>query len=68
MDEYAGSAGSGRWRIWRGTVSLIGQRPLLGWGMEAIYVHDLTSITVSTRPHNEYLQYALFHGIPAALL
>ena len=66
--ENAGSAGSGRWRIWQGTVSLIGQKPLLGWGMEAIYAHDLTSITVSTRPHNEYLQYALFYGIPAALL
>ncbi|MBP5155077.1 MAG: O-antigen ligase family protein [Clostridia bacterium] len=64
----ASKAGSGRWGIWREVVLLIGKRPLLGYGIEALYTGGLSEIVHNTRPHNEFLQYALFYGIPAALL
>jgi len=66
--EEAGHAGSGRWGIWKRTVALIVQHPLFGIGFEGIYVRDLSEYLRQTRPHNEYLQYALFYGIPAGLL
>lgn len=64
----ASKAGSGRWGIWREVIPLIGKRPLLGYGIEALYSNGLAEIVHNTRPHNEFLQYALFYGIPAALL
>jgi hypothetical protein len=66
--ETAPKAGSGRWGIWREVVSLIGKKPLFGYGMEALYSNGLSEVAHNTRPHNEFLQYALFYGIPAALL
>ncbi len=61
-------AGSGRWRIWMGSLSLIPKKPLLGYGMEGVFTYDLKEITYNTRPHNEFIQYALFYGIPAGAL
>lgn len=66
--DSAPKAGSGRWGIWREVIPLIGKRPLLGYGIEALYSNGLAEIVHNTRPHNEFLQYALFYGIPAALL
>ena len=58
-------AGSGRWGIWTACVGLIAERPLFGYGMEGIMARDLVEEARNPRPHNEYLQYALFYGIPA---
>ena len=64
--EEASTAGSGRWRLWVKTVELIQEKPLLGWGAEGI-----TDILYKTyneyRTHNEFLQYAVFFGIPAGI-
>lgn len=60
--------GSGRWRIWRHTMEYIRQHPLTGMGFEAFYKRELYLYVGHVRPHNEYLQYALFYGIPAAVL
>lgn len=56
----ADSAGSSRWRLWKGTVSHLGESPWLGFGVEGL----LNTYHVGT-PHNELLQYAEFFGIPA---
>ena len=63
----ADSAGTGRWGLWRNTINYIRERPLFGWGIEGI-ANRLAgdSANLNTRPHNEYLQYAVFFGIPAA--
>ncbi|MBR5747043.1 MAG: O-antigen ligase family protein [Clostridia bacterium] len=66
--ESAPRAGSGRWGIWKAVVTLIGEKPVFGYGMEALYTSGLESAVQNTRPHNEFLQYALFYGVPAALL
>lgn len=65
-DEDAGAAGSGRWNLWKHTVQYIGERPVFGWGSEGIF-DRLEEEAGNSRPHNEYLQYAVFFGIPAAL-
>lgn len=59
----ADSAGSGRLRLWRGTVEHMGESPWLGFGVEGL----LNTYGVGT-PHNEFLQYAEFFGIQTSLL
>lgn len=59
----ADGAGSLRWKLWKGTVSHLGERPLTGFGVEGL----LNTYGVGT-PHNEFLQYAEFFGIPVAVL
>ena len=62
----AAEAGNGRWKIWRATVSYIGERPWLGFGVEGIS-ERLHEDAGNYRPHNEFLQYAVFFGIPFAI-
>ena len=62
----AAGAGNGRWKIWRATVSYIGERPWLGFGVEGIS-ERLHEDAGNYRPHNEFLQYAVFFGIPFAI-
>lgn len=64
--EDAGSAGSGRWRLWKETVQYIKEKPLLGFGIEGIGSR-LNEAAGNDRPHCEFLQYAAFYGIPAAI-
>lgn len=62
----AENAGTGRWGLWKATIRYIMEKPLTGWGNEGI--HDMLweeSNHLNNRPHNEYLQYAAFFGIPA---
>lgn len=64
--ENADSAGSTRWKLWKFTAGKISERPLFGFGNEGID-EALNAATGSTRPHNEFLQYAAFYGIPSAV-
>ena len=65
--EDASSAGSGRILLWVTAVKMIGERPLFGWGPEMLY-GEYARITGYDRPHNEYIQHAVFLGIPALLM
>lgn len=58
----ADSAGSSRWRLWKGTVQHLPEHPLVGFGVEGL----LSLYGIGT-PHNEFLQYAAFFGIPVML-
>ena len=67
--ETAQYAGTGRWLLWKLTVGAILEKPVFGWGTEGIRVMLAeNSIDGNNRPHNEYLQYAVFYGIPAGLV
>ena len=66
--KNAGDAGTGRWSLWKATVGYIKEKPLFGSGIEGIGLRLKAETGYSDRPHNEYLQYAAFFGIPAALL
>ncbi|MBR6897631.1 MAG: O-antigen ligase family protein [Lachnospiraceae bacterium] len=56
-------AGSGRLRLWKGTIAHLPESPWTGFGVEGL----LNTYHIGT-PHNELLQYAEFFGIPATLL
>lgn len=62
------SAGHGRWRIWKNCLTLIKEHPLFGIGHDGIRELGLRDFVGHNRPHNEYIQYALFFGIPGLLL
>ncbi len=65
----ADDAGSERWLLWKCTFKMIMDRPLFGYGNEGISeLLKQMSGTHKTRPHNEYLQYAAFWGLPGLAL
>lgn len=64
--DDSGSAGTGRWNLWRHTVGYITEKPILGFGLEGIG-DRLESEANNDRPHCEFIQYAAFYGIPAAI-
>ncbi|MCR5121426.1 MAG: O-antigen ligase family protein [Ruminococcus sp.] len=67
-----GSEGSNRLNLWTFTIDKIKQKPIFGHGLEGItdvlykYTTD-NNMFPNNRPHNEFLQYAAFYGIPAAI-
>ena len=65
--EDADSAGTARWGLWRATWGYIKERPFIGYGLEGT-VERLEADTSQQKVHNEYLDYAVEYGIPAALL
>ena len=65
--ENSDHAGSGRWIIWKRGLTLIADNPLFGIGFEGVQARGLKEYAKNTRIHNEYLQYALFYGIPAGV-
>ncbi len=67
-DEFAMDGGSGRWGIWMKTIEYIFKHPIIGNGVEASEVLMLGDYMGNLRPHNEYLQWAYFFGIPALIL
>ena len=60
-------AGNGRWANWKGCMTAIGENPVFGLGFECIYRNGLKGVD-NARPHNEFIQYALFFGIPMAAM
>lgn len=63
----AANAGSGRWMIWKNCMKLILENPVFGIGFEGVHVRVLAEVG-NPRPHNEFMQYALFYGFPGFLL
>ncbi|MBR5178191.1 MAG: O-antigen ligase family protein [Lachnospiraceae bacterium] len=61
------AAGSHRLMLWRETLDIIKDYKWLGVGFEGLAVKDVDFYISNGRPHNEFLQYALFHGIPTAI-
>lgn len=63
------SAGSGRMRLWRQAARVyLWEHPLFGFGPEGLAERYYEDGFNNDRPHNEYLQHAVFLGIPAAIL
>ena len=63
---HADDAGSARWKLWKITVQKTVKRPFLGYGVEGLY-YEFGKDGSGGRSHCEYLQYASFFGIPAAV-
>lgn len=67
-DEAAEHAGSGRWALWKDSLNLINENKIYGVGFEGLMFLEGEELPTNVRPHNEFMQYAMFHGIPTALL
>ena len=66
--ENSGTAGTGRWTLWTHTMGYITEKPLFGFGVEGTNARLYAETHgVNDRPHNEFLEYAVFFGIPAAV-
>lgn len=66
-DENAGSAGSGRWKLWVNGIRFVTEKPLFGYGPDNLGERYLLEDIRNDRPHNEIIQFAASLGIPAAL-
>ena len=64
----ADGAGSGRWMIWNASLDIVKENKLLGIGFEGVKYREYVGPPYNIRPHNELIQYAMFHGIPVAVL
>ena len=65
--DEAGSAGSGRWKIWVNTVQMIGEKPVLGFGPDNLYDEYKQRNVNLDRAHNEILERAVSTGIFSAI-
>lgn len=66
LDPEASVSGLGvRLGMWKDALAYIAQRPILGYGPDGsgIVAFPVPG-GVNSRPHNEYLQYAVYLGIP----
>lgn len=66
------SLGSGRMVLYRRALEMIREKPLFGWGWQT-GTDEIVKLTAKNNKqlslvHCEYLQYAVFYGIPAAVL
>ncbi|MCR5462217.1 MAG: O-antigen ligase family protein [bacterium] len=64
--KEADHAGSSRWMLWKISFETIGKHPIFGIGSDMSTAEMFNNIC--NRPHNEFIQYALFYGIPGGLL
>ena len=67
-NSAAKNAGSKRWELWTNGLDMLKAKPIFGYGPENLEKEYLARDIDQDRPHNEYLQYALFLGIPALIL
>ena len=69
QNDDIGSAGSGRWRLWKSALDFIKEKPLFGYGPDTLdHPYIRSGSLINIRPHNEYLQHAASLGIPALIL
>ena len=61
-------AGTGRMALWKHAVKYIQEKPIFGHGPEGLYYKYRNDGIWTDRPHNEYLQYAAFTGIPSVFI
>ncbi len=65
--ENSGLAGTARWVLWQTAAEGILESPVFGQGVEGWADILLERSHTGIHAHNEYLQYALFFGIPALI-
>lgn len=67
-NSSAKNAGSKRWELWTNGLDMLKKRAIFGYGPENLGKEYLVCGISQDRPHNEYLQHALFLGLPALIL
>ena len=64
--EEANGAGTHRWFLWKTSFKEIIKHPIFGIGSDNGTYEMFDNI--NDRPHNEFIQYALFYGIPGFVM
>ena len=59
-NSSAKNAGSKRWELWTNGLDMLKAKPIFGYGPENLENEYLVRDIDQDRPHNEYLQHALF--------
>lgn len=67
-NEEAENAGSARWKIWKASLDIAKENKFMGIGFEGVKQRQYVGAPYNIRPHNEFLQYAMFHGFPMAIM
>ncbi len=67
-NEEAAHAGNDRWQLWKQSLDVANENALLGIGFEGVLYWGFKGTPRNIRPHNEFIQYALFHGYPMMLI
>lgn len=66
--DYEDSTGVARLKLWKYTWTYIYEKPMLGFAADGTDNRLYADTHDNQRCHNEYLQYAVMFGIPAALI
>lgn len=64
--EEADDAGHGRMTLWKQGLQMIPKRPVFGYGPEQLD-EELSEIMWVDRPDNEFIQHAVFLGVPGLI-
>lgn len=64
--DAANNAGHGRMTLWKQGLKMIPERPIFGYGPEQLD-HAYSVKMWINRPDNEFIQHAIFMGVPAAV-
>ncbi len=64
--EKAAKAGHGRMKLWKQSLKMIPKKPIFGYG-PSILDAELAKTMKVGRPDNEFIQHAVFMGVPALL-
>ena len=65
LQEDSIDTGHLRLILWEKAIECILEKPVFGYGPEGLYYIYTDGGFENNRPHNEYIQMAAFHGIPA---
>ena len=66
--EGAENAGTDRIKLWLAGLDVVWDNPVFGIGFEGVYVREYVGAPYMTRPHNEFIQHAMFYGLPMAIM
>lgn len=66
--EGVENAGTDRIKLWLAGLDVVWDNPIFGIGFEGVYVREYVGAPYMTRPHNEFIQHAMFYGIPMAVM
>lgn len=64
--KEADHAGNARWMLWKNSFKSIAKHPIFGIGSDMSTAEMFNNNC--DRPHNEFIQYALFYGIPGFIM
>lgn len=66
--KQVNNLGTGRGQLWRCSITLIKEKPIMGYGLDNIENRMYKLGCSNDRPHNDILQLSVFTGIPGMII